>query len=59
LRNDAGEVSVEAAVHLQDGRPRRTEAVVMRGRVRADRGGRIRWKLASAETGVSPGATSD
>ncbi len=49
LRNDAGEVSVEASVHHENGRPKRTQAVVMRGRLRADRGGRVRWKLARAE----------
>jgi uncharacterized heparinase superfamily protein len=49
LRNDAGEVSIEASVHLEDGRPRRAEMVVLRARLRADRGGRVRWKLALAE----------
>jgi uncharacterized heparinase superfamily protein len=49
LRNDAGEVHLEASVHHEDGRPRRTRAVVMRGRLRTDRGGRIRWKLTLAE----------
>jgi uncharacterized heparinase superfamily protein len=53
LRNDAGEVSIEASVHLQDGRPRRAEMVVLRARLRADRGGRVRWKLALAE--AAPG----
>ncbi len=49
LRNDAGEVSIESSVHLEDGRPRRAEMVVLRARLRADRGGRVRWKLALAE----------
>jgi uncharacterized heparinase superfamily protein len=49
LRNDAGEVSIENSMHLEDGRPRRAEAVVLRARLRADRGGRVRWKLALAE----------
>ena len=49
LRNDAGEVSIEASIHLQGGRPRRAEVVVLRARLRADRGGRVRWKLALAE----------
>ena len=52
LRNDAGEVSVEAGAALEQGRARRTSVVVMRGRVRADRGGRIRWKLTLAGPGV-------
>jgi uncharacterized heparinase superfamily protein len=51
LRNDAGEVSLEPSVHFRDGRAIRTTQVVLRGRLRADRGGRVRWKLAMAETG--------
>jgi uncharacterized heparinase superfamily protein len=55
LRNDAGEVSIEPSVHLEDGRPRRAEMVVLRARLRADRGGRVRWKLALAEPAESGG----
>jgi uncharacterized heparinase superfamily protein len=51
LRNDAGEVSLEPSVHFHDGRAQRTTQVVLRGRLRADRGGRVRWKLALAEGG--------
>ena len=36
---------------LLDGRPMRTSQVVLRGRLRADRGGRVRWKLTMAEEG--------
>jgi uncharacterized heparinase superfamily protein len=50
LRNDAAEVSIEPSVHFVDGRPRRTSQVVLRGRLRADRGGRVRWKLAPMES---------
>jgi uncharacterized heparinase superfamily protein len=46
LRNDAAEVSIESSVHFVDGKPRRSSQVVLRGRLRADRGGRVRWKLA-------------
>jgi uncharacterized heparinase superfamily protein len=49
LRNDAGEVSLEPSVHFHGGRAQRTTQVVLRGRLRADRGGRVRWKLAMAE----------
>jgi uncharacterized heparinase superfamily protein len=56
LRNDAGEVSVEASLCLDDGCQRRSRMVVMRGRLRADRGGRIRWKLTLAEPSVDGGA---
>jgi len=61
LRNDAGEVTVEASVHLQDGLPRRAEMVVLRARLRADRGGRVRWKLALADPSgeLRPGGAED
>jgi uncharacterized heparinase superfamily protein len=49
LRNDAGEVTLEPSVVFEDGRPRATTQVVLRGRLRADRGGRVRWKLTAAE----------
>ena len=53
LRNDAGEVAVEASVSFLDGAPRRTSQIVLRGRLRADRGGRVRWKLSAME--AAPG----
>ncbi len=49
FRNDAGQVSLEPSVHFRDGRAVRTTQVVLRGRLRADRGGRIRWKLTMSE----------
>jgi len=49
LRNDAGEVTVEASVSFLDGAPRRTSQIVLRGRLRADRGGRVRWKLSAMD----------
>ncbi len=58
LRNDAGEVTIEPSVHLEDGRPRRAEMVVLRARLRADRGGRVRWKLALAEPSGEAAAES-
>ena len=57
LRNDAGEVAIEASMHLDAGLPRRTEMVVLRARMRADRGGRVRWKLALAEPSAGAPAT--
>ncbi len=59
LRNDAGEVSIEPSVHLEDGRPRRAEMVVLRARLRADRGGRVRWKLALAEPAAEVAPVAD
>jgi len=52
LRNDAGEVTVEASVNFLDGAPRRTTQIVLRGRLRADRGGRVRWKLSAMDAGA-------
>lgn len=49
LRNDAGEVSLEPSAVFEVGAPRRSTQVVLRGRLRADRGGRVRWKLTAAE----------
>ena len=54
LRNDAQEVTLETSVYFQDGLPRRTQQVVMRGNVRLDAGARIRWKLAAAEAWPPP-----
>ena len=49
LRNDAGEVALEPTVVFENGLPRRSTQVVLRGRLRADRGGRVRWKLTAAD----------
>jgi uncharacterized heparinase superfamily protein len=49
LRNDAREVAIEASVFYQDGLPRRTQQVVLRGQARLDAGARVRWKIAAAE----------
>jgi len=49
FRNDAGQVSLEPSVYYRDGRAIRTTQVVLRGRLRTDRGGRIRWKLTMSE----------
>lgn len=49
LRNDAVEVSIEGSTHVDGGRLRRTSQIVLRGQVRVDKGGRIRWKLSRAE----------
>jgi uncharacterized heparinase superfamily protein len=49
LRNDAQEVAVEPSVYLQDGEPRRTTQIVLRGQARVEAATRVRWKLAQAE----------
>jgi uncharacterized heparinase superfamily protein len=49
LRNDAVEVSIEVSTHVQGGKLRRTSQIVLRGQVRPDKGGRVRWKLSRAE----------
>jgi len=49
LRNDATDVLVEPSMHYQNGEPRRTQQIVLRGQIRGDQGGRVRWKLTKAE----------
>ena len=49
LRHDAGEVALEPAVLLRRGVVVHSSRIVLRGRLRADEGGRVRWKLAAAE----------
>ena len=46
LRNDAAEVAIEHSVQFEDGEPRRTSQVVLRGQMPNTGGGKIRWKLA-------------
>ncbi|HEY2659138.1 MAG TPA: heparinase II/III family protein [Caulobacteraceae bacterium] len=50
LRSDASEVVIDSSVNFRDGIPYGASQIVLRGRLRADRGGRVRWKLAVAET---------
>ncbi|MDQ0465355.1 putative heparinase superfamily protein [Caulobacter ginsengisoli] len=49
LRNDAAEVSLQPSAHFEDGQPHRAQQIVLKGQVRLDKGGRIRWKLSRAE----------
>ena len=49
LRNDATEVRVEPAVHFRDGRQVPSRMVLLAGHIRADKGGKVRWKLAAVE----------
>ena len=49
LRNDALEVRVEPSIHFQDGRQLHARQVVLMGHLHADKGGRVRWKLAAVE----------
>lgn len=51
LRNDAEDVAIEHSVHYEDGQPRRSTQVVLRTQIRADQGGRVRWKLAAINGG--------
>lgn len=48
LRHDASEVAIEPSVRFKDGVPEPSSQIVLRGRLRADHGGRVRWKLAVA-----------
>ena len=49
LRNDAVDVRVEPDVHFVGGQQLPSLQVVLLGHLRADRGGRVRWKLAAVE----------
>ena len=48
LRHDASEVAIEPSVRFKDGVAQPSSQIVLRGRLRADHGGRVRWKLAAA-----------
>ena len=49
LRNDAVDVRVEPDVHFRGGQQLSSRQVVLLGHLRADRGGRVRWKLTAVE----------
>lgn len=49
LRNDAQSADIETSVYFQDGKPRRSQQIVLRGQARADSGARLRWKFTAAE----------
>lgn len=59
LRNDAQSADIETSVYFQEGRPRRTQQIVLRGQARAESGARVRWKLASAAPAKAPVAEGD
>lgn len=50
LRNDAVEVALEPTTVPENGISRRGEQIVLRGQVRPEVGGRIRWKLTRVES---------
>lgn len=56
LRCDAQDVGVEGSVHYVDGHARRCQQIVLRGQVRLDTGGKVRWKLSPAVQRVDAGA---
>ena len=49
LRNDAADVLIEPSLHYRNGEARRTSQMVLKGMIRLDIGGRVRWKLSPAE----------
>jgi uncharacterized heparinase superfamily protein len=49
LRHDAGEAHVEPSTVFQDGAPRKTQQVVLRGVARTEAETRVRWKLSPAD----------
>lgn len=56
LRNDAIEVEIEPSTYYENGEPRRSNQIVLRGQARMDTGARVRWKLAAAEAARALGA---
>jgi uncharacterized heparinase superfamily protein len=48
LRNDAPDVAVLAAPHFDHGHARQAGVIVLKSQVRAEKGAKIRWKLARA-----------
>ena len=50
LRNDASEVTLEPSVHFENGEPRRTTQLVLRGHIPPGEGARARWKLTPVES---------
>jgi uncharacterized heparinase superfamily protein len=49
LRSDASEVVIEPSACFRGGIAYKADQIVLKGRLRANRGGRVRWKLAAAE----------
>ena len=54
LRNDAPEVSLEPSVYFEQGLPRRTMQIVLRGNVGLDGAARVRWKLTPVDLADQP-----
>jgi uncharacterized heparinase superfamily protein len=52
FRNDSADVRLEPSAVFEDGLPRRTVQIVLRGEARGGSGARVRWKLAPAEADV-------
>lgn len=52
LRSDAPETVLEPSTNYQNGLPRRSQQVVLRGQTRLDAGARVRWKLSAAGSRV-------
>ena len=50
LRTDAAQVAIEPSRHAEGGEAKRSSQLVLRGQVRHDKGGRVRWKLSASET---------
>ncbi len=54
LRNDAPEVALEPSVYFENGLPRRTLQIVLRGQVDLNGEARVRWKLAPVDPSEAP-----
>ena len=57
LRSDAGTMTLEPSTHFEDGRPRRSVQIVLRGDTAVDTAVRVRWKLSPVESADASGAS--
>ncbi|MEO6340115.1 MAG: heparinase II/III family protein [Caulobacteraceae bacterium] len=58
FRSDAASTTLEPSIHFEDGRPRRSTQIVLRGETDVDTGAQVRWKLAPVESAEPRGASS-
>jgi uncharacterized heparinase superfamily protein len=58
LHNDAADVEMEPSWHYRNGVAARTQQIVLRGQVRPDIGGRVRWKLSRGSMAQSDAQTT-
>jgi uncharacterized heparinase superfamily protein len=58
FRNDATDVTLEPSIHFEDGVPRRTLQIALRGQIALDGTARVRWKLTPVESSEPQGGSA-